>query len=166
MIRLIVIDRQLRILRPNEKFPSFSCSQLLCMLAKSVIVRLCNFENPGFISVCDTTSLSPKGSLGAFSSDISSLHSAIDHIEQTAKVMFPSELTATSILNILKEAYLYYGPWSNIQVNTMFIFIYLTVKITYCRYLSWMTIKHLKTWHQMTSSNFVSHAGIYVASSH
>ncbi|CAH8617018.1 unnamed protein product [Schistosoma bovis] len=116
MIRLIVIDRQLRILRPNEKFPSFSCSQLLCMLAKSVIVRLCDFENPGFISVCDTTSLSPKGSLGAFSSDISSLHSAIDHIEQTAKVMFPSELTATSILNILKEAYLYYGPWSNIQI--------------------------------------------------
>uniref|UniRef100_A0A3Q0KVG3 IntS14_C domain-containing protein n=1 Tax=Schistosoma mansoni TaxID=6183 RepID=A0A3Q0KVG3_SCHMA len=116
MIHLVVIDRQLRILRPNENFPSFSCSQLLCMLAKSVIVKLCNLENPGFISVCDTTSLSSKGSLGPFSSDVSSLRNAIDHIEQTAKVFFPSELTATSILNILKEAYLYYGPWSNIQI--------------------------------------------------
>ncbi|XP_018653544.1 hypothetical protein Smp_212340, partial [Schistosoma mansoni] len=85
------------------------------MLAKSVIVKLCNLENPGFIS-CDTTSLSSKGSLGPFSSDVSSLRNAIDHIEQTAKVFFPSELTATSILNILKEAYLYYGPWSNIQI--------------------------------------------------
>ncbi|CAH8553840.1 unnamed protein product [Schistosoma turkestanicum] len=116
MIRLVVIDRQLRILRPNENFTSFSYSQLLCMLAKSVIVKLCNLENAGFISVCDTTSSSPKESLGTFSSDISSLHNAIDHIEQTAKTIFPSELTATSILKILKEAYRYCGPWSNIQV--------------------------------------------------
>ncbi|KAK4467886.1 hypothetical protein MN116_008497 [Schistosoma mekongi] len=116
MIRLIVIDRQLRMLRPHEELTSFSYSQLLCMLAKSVVIKLCSLENAGFVSVCDTSLSSSKGLLGTFSSDASSLCNEINHIAKTAKLFFPSELTGTSVLRIVKEVYLYCGPWSNIQV--------------------------------------------------
>ncbi|KAH8856338.1 Integrator complex subunit 14 [Schistosoma japonicum] len=116
MIRLVIIDRQLRMLRPHEHLTLFSYSQLLCMLAKSVVIKLCSLENAGFVSVCDTSLSSSKGLLGTFSSDASSLCNEISHIEKTAKLFFPSESTATSVLRIVKEVYFYYGPWSDIQV--------------------------------------------------
>ncbi|CAH8595726.1 unnamed protein product [Heterobilharzia americana] len=102
MLRLIVIDKQLRMLRPHENYTSFSYYQLLCMVAKSVVNKLCGLHHGDFISVCDTHSSSSKGILE---------HFHLMHSLCAMRLMKVSEP-----IKILKEVYIYYGPWSNIQV--------------------------------------------------
>ncbi|CAH8866563.1 unnamed protein product [Trichobilharzia szidati] len=117
MLRIIIVDKQLRMLRPNESFPTFSYYQLLCMLSKAVITNLCSLKNNDFLSVYDKdVSKSKGGLLNTFSSDASNLCSEIDQSQQNTKVLHTTEVTAALIGNILMEAYAYYGPWSNIQI--------------------------------------------------
>nr|CAH8866912.1 unnamed protein product [Trichobilharzia regenti] len=117
MLRIIIVDKQLRMLRPNESFPTFSYYQLLCMLSKAVITNLCSLKNNDFLSVYDKdVSKSKGGLLNTFSSDAYNLCSEIDQSQQNTKVLYTTKVTAALIGNILMEAHAYYGPWSNIQI--------------------------------------------------